>query len=48
MAAFWMAAFWWLPSGKWIGELGMVMECCGESYWGMYLAMLNYYEKLIN
>ena len=33
---------------KWIGELGLVRECCGESYWGMYMAMLNYYEKLIN
>ena len=25
-------------------ELGMVMECCGESYWGLYLELLNYYE----
>ena len=29
------------------GELRMVMECCG-SYWGLYMAMLNYYGKLIN
>ena len=27
MAAFWMAAFWWLPSGKWIGEGAKVTRC---------------------
>ena len=42
MAAFWLATF--LENGF---ELGLIRECCG-SYWGMYLAMLNYYEKLIN
>ena len=42
MAAFLVAAF--LENGL---ELGMVMECCG-SYWGLYMAMLNYYGKLIN
>ena len=43
MAAFWLATF--LENGL---ELGLVWECCGESYWGMYLELLNYYEFLIN